>query len=131
MSSLGGVIDYRDAIVHWLGMIESRSAALRLLDAPETKVDQDDCVSLTDLKVTYQHVRFIGVQAYVTTNWALADRITELVGRVLCTPDAGRNELNLARLVSHFVERDKMRKTTAAAIFESVRRAFGWPIGLS
>jgi hypothetical protein len=27
--------------------------------------------------------------------------------------------------------RDKMRKTTAAAVFESVRQTFGWPIVLS
>jgi hypothetical protein len=35
------------------------------------------------------------------------------------------------QLISHFVNRDKTKKTTAAAIFESVRQAFGWPIGLS
>lgn len=79
----------------------------------------------------YQHVRFIGVQAYVTTNWALADKISGMVGRILCTPDASRNSTNPVQLISHFVNRDKTKKTTAAALFESVRQAFGWPIGLS
>jgi hypothetical protein len=76
-------------------------------------------------------VRFIGVQAYVTTNWALADRITGIVGRVLCTPAAGRNSENRTHLLFHFVNRDNTNKMTAAALFESVRQAFGWPIGLS
>lgn len=125
------LVDYRTDIDHWLGMLEARAAARQLLDALETQADADDCVPLGTARVKYQHVRFIGVQAYVTTNWALAGRITELVGRILCTPEAGRNRVKPAELVSHFINRDNTRKTTAAALFESVRQAFGWPIGLS
>jgi hypothetical protein len=125
------LVDYRTEIDHWLGMLEARAASCRLLDALESQADADDCVPLGAARVKYQHVRFIGVQAYVTTNWALADRITGMVGRVLCTPEAGANNVNPAQLVSHFVSRDKTKKTTAAALFESVRQAFGWPIGLS
>jgi hypothetical protein len=125
-----GLVDYHGDIDHWIGMVEARAAALQLLDALETKADADDCVPLGDARVKYQHVRFIGVQAYVTTTWALADRITGMVGRVLCTPEAGLNGVSPAQLVSHFVQKER-KKTTAAALFESVRQAFGWPIGLS
>lgn len=124
------VIDYRDDMEHWLGMIEARAAALRLLDALENKTDGDDCVLLNDVKVKYRHVRFIGVAAYVTTNWALADRITGMIGRVLCTPQVGLNPVKPVRLIDHFVKEEK-KQTTTAALFEPVRHAFGWPIGLS
>jgi len=130
-TSFRALVDYRTDIDHWLGMLEARAAACRLLNALETQADLDDCVPLGATRVKYQHVRFIGVQAYVTTNWALADRITGMVGRILCTPEAGLNGVNPAHLISHFVTRDKIRKTTAAALFESVRQSFGWPIGLS
>ena len=125
------LIDHRTDIDHWLGMLEARAASFQLLDQLETKADADDCVPLGDARIKYQHVRFIGIQAYVTTNWALADRITGMVGRILCTPEAGRNVARPAEIVSHFVNRDNTKKTTAAALFESVRQAFGWPIGLS
>jgi len=125
------LVDYRVDVDHWLGMLEARAAARQLLDALETQADTDDCVPLGVARVKYQHVRLIGVQAYVTTNWALADRITGMVGRILCTPAAGLNDVKPAELVSHFVNRDRIRTTTAATLFESVRQAFGWPIGLS
>jgi len=130
-TSFRALIDYRTDIDHWLGMLEARAAAHQLLDALETQADADDCVPLGAACVKYQHVRLIGLQASVTTNWALADRITGMVGRILCTPEAGRNSVKPAELVSHFINRDNTRKTTAAALFESVRQAFGWPIGLS
>ena len=125
------LVDYRTDIDHWLGMLEARAAARQLLDALETQADADDCVPLGAVRVKYQHVRFIGVQAYVTTNWALVDRITGMVGRVLCTPEAGRNPEKPAQLLSHFVNRNNTNRMTAAALFESVRQAFGWPIGIS
>jgi len=125
------LVDDRMDIDHWLGMLEARAAARQLLDALETQVDADDCVPLGATRVKYQHVRLIGVQAYVTTNWALADRITGMIGRVLCTSEAGRNPEKPAQLVSHFVHRNNTNKMTAAALFESVRQAFGWPIALS
>jgi hypothetical protein len=130
-TSFRALVDYRMDIDHWRGMLEARAAARQLLDTLETKVDADDCVPLGAAFVKYQHLRFIGVQAYVTTNWALADRISGMVGRVLCTPEAGLNGVNPAHLISHFVNRDKTRTTTAAALFESVRQAFGWPTGIS
>jgi len=124
------VIDHRNDMGHWIGLLEARAVALQLLDGLETKVDVDDRVPLGTVLVRYQHARFVGVAAYLAANWALADRITGLVGRVLCTPQVGRNEISAARLVDHFV-RDERKRTTAAALFDSVQQTFGWPIGLS
>lgn len=124
------VVVYRPEIDHWIELLEARAAARQLLDGLEGRADEEDRVLLNEAPVKYRHVRFLGVQAYLTTTWALADRITGMVGRVLCTPNAGFNRALPAQLVSHFVQKERKR-TTAAVVFESVRLAFGWPIGIS
>jgi hypothetical protein len=129
--SIRKVVDYRSDIDHWIGTLEARAASFQLLAGLESKVDHADCVPLMGtMSAKFQHVRLIGTQAYLTTMWAISDRITGMVGRVLCTPEAGLNTASPAQLVSHFIQKER-KKTTAAAIFESVRQSFGWPIGLS
>lgn len=124
------VVGYRADIDHWITMVDARTAAWGLLDGLESKADADDLVPFGDTRAKFVHVRLTGVQGYVATKWALADRITGMVGRVLCTPDAGLNEASPAQLVSHFVQKDKKRMT-AGVLCESLRCAFGWPVGVS
>ena len=121
---------FRSDIDHWLAMVDARDAAWRLLDELEAKADTDDLVPLGDSRAKFVHVRLIGVQAYLATKWALADRITGMAGRLLCTPDVGFNGANPAQLVAHFVQKDR-KKTTAGALYESLRSSFGWPVGVS
>lgn len=128
--SFRSVVNCRPDIDHWVTMVDARAAAWDLLEGLESKVDADDMVPFGSKPAKFVHVRLIGVQAYVATKWALADRIVGLVGRVLCTPDAGLNGANPAQLVSHFVQKDR-KKTTAGAMYESLRSAFGWPVGIS
>lgn len=114
-----------------LDLIQIRSAARRLLDGLETDADADDAVRLGAHRAKFQHVRMIGVQAYLGAKWALADRIASIVGRLLCTPAASSNDRQPAQLVAQFVQEDGRRKQTTSVLNESVRRAFGWPIGIS
>ncbi|MEW6742176.1 MAG: hypothetical protein AB1486_05415 [Planctomycetota bacterium] len=123
------VVAFGAEIPHWIGLLKSREAAMGLLSRLENTVEEEDCVSLFSAPLKYQHVRFIGVQAYVTTTWALADRITRIVGHVLCTPEAGCNGAFPPQLVSHFVQKERAKKT--AALFGSMKRTFGWPICVS
>ena len=125
------IVGYSAEIDHWIGMLDARTAATRFLDGLEMRVDGEDRVSLGAIPVKFQHARLIGVQAYVTTTWALADSITGLVGRILCTVEKGSNEGVRPQLISHFVQREKAKKSTAAPLFYSLRETFGWPIGLS
>jgi hypothetical protein len=124
------VVDYRSDIDHCREMLGARTVAFQLMDTLEAKADSDDLVPFGGSRVRYQHVRFVGAQAYLTITWALSDRISAMVGRVLCTPEAGFNGASPAQLVSHFVQKERTKKT-AGALFESIRHAFGWPIGLS
>ncbi len=120
----------RDEVAGLIELIEIRKSAFRFLDSLEKKVDANDNISLNDLSLKYHHVRLIGVQAYISTNWAIADRITGVVGRLLCTPESGSNALSLAKMPT-FVKRDIAKKATAAILVQSVRQTFGWPVGLS
>lgn len=124
------VVDSGPDIDHWLTMLEARAATWKLLDGLESKADHHDLVLLGDLRAGFIHVRLIGVQAYLAITWALADRITGMAGRILCTPGAGQNRARPAQLVSHFIQKDRS-KNTAGLLYESLRLSFGWPIGIS
>jgi hypothetical protein len=117
-------------IDHWVELIKARAAALGLLLQLENQADADDTIMFGTIRAKYQHIRLIGVQAYLSTTWALADRIIGTVGRVLCTPEAAFDPGRPAQLVTQFLQKDR-KKNTAGAIYESVRQTFGWPIALS
>lgn len=114
----------------WCGMIAARRAARKLITDLEKQVDGDDTVLLGSSRVKYEHVRLIGVQAYLSTKWALADRLVGMVGRIVCTANTGLNEAQPAQLVTSFVNADR-KKAPAASYYQSIRETFGWPIALS
>ncbi len=125
-NSFRALSDYDAEIDHWIGMLDARAVARQFLDGLETRADANQNVTLGALSAKYHHVRLIGVQAYETTNWSIADSITAMVGRVLCTRAAAFQP----QLASHFVQKDRKTKT-AAVVFDSVKEVFGWPVGIS
>lgn len=129
-SKIQELVNYRSDIEHLVSLIEARTAAINLMHALETTADKADCVPFGSARVKFQHVRLIGLLGYLSANWALSDRITGFVGRVLCTPDAGSNPVTPPQLVSHFINKERSKKS-AAVIYDSIRRSFGWPIGIS
>lgn len=85
------VFKFRADIDHWIRLLETRRTARRMLKRLETRADADDMVPLGvgGMRAGFQHVRFIGVQAYLSAKWAIADRIAAMAGHVLCI----RNQL--------------------------------------
>lgn len=126
------ILSFTADIEHMLGIIDARSAARQLLTGLETQADPaDDTVPFGATRAKYQHVRLIGVQAYLSTSWALADRLSSMAASVLCTPSGGGSEGARSNpLVSLFLNVDR-KKHTASALFESIRQTFGWPIAVS
>ena len=88
---------------HWLGMLAARTAARSFLNGLEQQADGSDEVTFGGMRTKFQHVRMIGVQAYLATEWALADRFAALAGNVLCVRNSLNDPKNLPQLVSHFV----------------------------
>jgi hypothetical protein len=124
------VTAFSKEVEHWLALIQARAAARQLLVGLEGQADADDLVPFGTTRVKYRHVRLIGVQAYLTTSWALADSMTIMVGLVLCSPDFSLDPKSPVQLVNHFVRRQR-NKATAGALSRSVRQTFGWPIAIS
>ncbi|WNG20274.1 hypothetical protein [Cystobacter fuscus] len=124
------VAAFRSDIEHWRGMLAARAAARALLTGLEGQADAGDTVPLGSTRAKYQHVRLIGVQAYLATKWALADRLVGMVGQVFCIRSSLNDPKNLPQLVSHFVG-EQTKSKTAAVAFYSVRHTFGWPIAVS
>lgn len=121
---------FRNDVDAWCGMIAARCAARNLLTDLEKQVDGDDTVLLGTSRAKYEHVRLVGVQAYLSTNWALADRLVGMAGRIVCTATSGLNTAQPAQLVTSFVNADR-KKAPAASFYQSIRDTFGWPIALS
>jgi hypothetical protein len=117
-------------IDHWIRLLATRKAAREMLAGLETHADPQDTVPLGVGRAGFQHVRFIGVQAYLATKWAIADRIALMVGHVLCIRSQLNDPKKPPQLLSHFVGDDTKSKTAAMA-FYSLKHTFGWPIGIS
>jgi len=123
---LGGAIPY------WREMVIARDAARAYLQGLETRIDRDDLVEFGGSRVHFSHARLIGFEAYLALTWSLADRISALVGRVFCSADGGAfNDPEAVKLVSHFLQDEKRKESTAGVVFDSIRQTFGWGIAIS
>lgn len=118
------------SIDHWISLLDARQVARQALNNLGRDVDADDKVPYGDTRVKFQHARLLGVQAYLSANWSLADSIAAMAGRVFCVPSIGNNKLSPAHLNSTFVGGSR-KKDVATSIFESVHRIFGWPVAIS
>lgn len=124
------VTAFANDVDHCLRMMQARTVARNLLAGLEGTADSDDTVPVGAGRAKFHFVRFLGVQAYLASEWALADRIAGVAGQVLCVPNQLNNEKSPPQLLSHFVS-SELEKKTAAVTFLSLRRSFGWPIGIS
>ena len=125
------VTAFANDVDHCLRMIESRRIAWNVLSGLEGLVDADDTVPIGAGRANFYHVRFLGLQAYLASKWALADRLAAVAGQILCVPNQLNNmEKRPPQLLSHFISSELEGKTAALA-FLSLRRLFGWPIGVS
>lgn len=125
------IINYQTDIEHWLEVYQARSVAMNYLIGLEGRVDADGDVDYGNSKVKFRHARFLGTQSYIATTWGLSDRVTGFTGRILCTANSGRNDESPAELFKHFVNKSEFGKATAGLLALSIRKTYGWPIGLA
>lgn len=124
--------DLGAAIPYWTELVEARDSARSFLDGLEGRADGDDRIEFGPAKVKFSHGRLIAIEAYLSLTWSLADRISALAGRVLCTANGGALSDAIApKLVSHFVDDEIRKSKTAVIVFDSLQKTFGWPIGVS
>jgi hypothetical protein len=80
------VTAFANDVDHCLRMMQARTVARNLLAGLEGTADSDDTVPVGAGRAKFHFVRFLGVQAYLASKWALADRIAGVAGQVLCVP---------------------------------------------
>lgn len=125
------VTAFANDVDHCLRMIEARALARNVLSGLEGLADGDDTVPIGAGRAKFHLVRFLGLQAYLASKWALADRIAGVAGQILCAPNQLNNmDKRPPQLLSHFIS-GELEGKTAALTFLSLRRLFGWPIGVS
>ncbi len=124
------IVSYQNSIEHWLATLDARADAFHYLDRLELNVDSEGRVLLGTISVKFRHARFIGVQAYLTSMWALADSLTGMVGQVVCTREKCSNDRELPKLVPNFIRRKSAAESVAAPFFHSLRESYGWPISV-
>jgi hypothetical protein len=117
-------------IDHWNQMVAARQTSRDLLESLELRADQNDDVPYGSSKAKFQTVRLLGVQGYLAAQWALADCLVGMSGKVLCIRNSLQDPTNTPQLVSHFVGEGANSKIAAIA-FYSLRQSFGLPIAIS
>lgn len=118
-------------IDHWNQMLAARDTARALLADLEQHADQNDDVPYGMKRAKFQTVRLLGVQGYLSAQWALADRLVTVAGHVMCSRNSLQDRANAPQLVSHFIGGKGPEAKIAAIAFYSVRQSFGWPIAIS
>lgn len=98
-STFRALIDYRTEIASWRELVEVRAVTAGMLTDLERTADATDSVPLGTKRVKFAHARFVSVVSHLASTWALADRVSGFVGRMLCTPQAGLNAASSPQLV--------------------------------
>lgn len=122
------ISDCTSHIEHLLTMADARAVAWQFLE--KLKADSDGFAQYNDVRVKFVHVRLIAVQAYVATNWSLADSVTGLAGRLVCTHRVASDQKKSVKLPSHFI-REERNNSTAGLLDASLFESYGWPVEIS
>lgn len=97
---------------YWL----ARQTARNLVENLEQQADQNDDVPYGVTRVKFQTVRLLGVQGYLAAQWAFADRLVGMAGRVLCVRNSLQDPKNAPQFVSYYVRGGKGPESKIAAI---------------
>jgi len=116
---------------HWKQLLEARVAARAMMDKLEDHADKEGRVPYGATRTGFGIVRLLGVQSYLAAQWALADGVVEVVGRVCCIRSIVDDPSRAPGLVKHFIGDTTPKKETAAFAFQSLRESFGWPVAVS
>jgi hypothetical protein len=128
LSALENLTRWRVDLTLWRDAVATRDGAREFLRGLEDRCDADRRVLVGSSQMSFPAARLFGMQAYVSTQWALSDRITDFTGRVLCLDAVSKDTRQGAQAVAHFVSSPKH---TPALLHSQLRDCFGWPVGIA
>ena len=128
LATLQDLTRWRTDLILWRDAVGTRDGAREFLTGLEHRCDAERRVAVGGASMSFQAARLFGMQAYVSTQWALSDRITDFAGRVLCLDAVSKDQRQGAQAVAHFMSSSKH----APALLQGhLRDCFGWPVGIA
>ena len=115
---------------NWRHRVVARDTARTVLSGLEGRADHKGELEYCGVKADFQTARLLGVQSLLAAQWALADRLVGVAGRVLCVHKALRDPRTPPQMISCFAGKGAEERSTAI-VFSSLRDLFGWPIAMS
>lgn len=116
-------------IDRWILSLHARETGrliLANLDKPLNSASEE--ITAGGVQMHFEEARLFFVHGYLSITWALADRISEFVSRVLCVDSVARVPRSPAKLTDYFIHDGK---STTSLVYGFSRESFGWPVGLS
>jgi hypothetical protein len=111
-------------------LIDAREVALAAVEVLVTMrvKDTPDKVLFGGLAVTFKVARYLGLQVYASTGWALYDSLAKVAGILCCVDERSKNEAKPVKLPEDFL---KEKKWVGARVRDHLKGGYGWPIGVS
>lgn len=131
LKSFQDITDWRADLLLWCDAVEARDGAEAMLAGLENRVDDRGRVLIGGAEMSFAAARLLGTQAWVSMQWALTDRVTDFVGRVVCVdPDKKDNKGQSfgAKMVAEFLIDGKSAPLLQHA---QLRHCFGWPVAVA
>lgn len=111
-----------------LEVLKSRDLTISVLEQLENKTDSvTNRANVLGTEIDFNSARFIFIQSYISTMWAISDTITEFAGRILCIESVNKRNQG-AKLLQNFIRNGK---STVFSIDKFFKEKYGLPIGVS
>jgi len=80
------------------------------------------------VEVTFKQGRYLVVQGYITTTWALYDALAKVAGVLCCVDERSKNNAKPVKLPEDLL---RGQKFVGARVHDHLKGAYGFPIALS
>lgn len=111
------------------GLLDHRQACWDALVAVRDQSDEaNDMSEIAGIQMSFEHARYLTTQAYLASTWAVADQVSRVAGRIMCTEDPLKNAAKTPNLWKEFISSGK---TAPWLTVEVLQECFGWPIAIS
>lgn len=119
-----------DQLEHAKALVSVREIALNAVIAFPTQVSSTSSgrFSYHGADVMFKQGRYLVLQNYATTTWALYDALAKVAGILCCSDEFARNKQVPVKLYEHFL---KGKICVGARVQEHLKGAYGWPIAVS
>lgn len=120
---------------HAKNMLPVRGIALQAAKAFPTQVSprSPDKFLFNGADVTFKQGRYLLLQNYLATTWAIYDVLAKVAGVLCCTDGLSKNPSKPVKLYEDFLQ-GKQKESggpVGARLQDHLRGAYGWPISIS